>query len=74
MTTFAGYRSHGLASSSIRTLFRIKPNDTTCTFETYRRTMIDGCRPFTSPHFNLTAELLPKAIVRGCSRTATPIT
>ena len=29
------------------------------------RTVIDGCRPFLAPHFNLTVELPLKAIVRG---------
>ena len=32
------------------------------------------CRPFLSPHFNLTIELPLKTIVRGCSWTVTPIT
>ena len=36
--------------------------------------MIDGCRPFLSPHFNLTVEMPLKAIVRGYSWTVIPIT
>lgn len=48
----------------IRLLFRIKLNDTTNAFKAYRRTVIDGCRPFLSPHFNLTVEIPLKAIVR----------
>ena len=35
--------------------------------------MIDGCRPFMSPHFNLTVELPLKAIVRGFKWTVIPI-
>ena len=37
-------------------------------------TVIDGCRPFIAPHFNLTVELPLKAIVRGYSWTMMPIT
>jgi hypothetical protein len=40
----------------------------------HRRAVIDGCRPFLSPHFNLTIELPLKAIVRGYSWTVMPIT
>ena len=36
--------------------------------------MIEGCRPFLSPHFNLTVELPLKAIVRGYTWTVIPIT
>ena len=32
------------------------------------------CRPFLSPHFNLTVELPLKTIVRGYSWTIVPIT
>ena len=35
--------------------------------------VIDGCRPFLAPHFNLTVELPLKAIVRGFSFVITPI-
>jgi dolichol-phosphate mannosyltransferase len=38
------------------------------------RTVIEGCRPFLSPHFNLTVELPLKTIVRGYSWTVMPIT
>ena len=34
---------------------------------------LNGCRPFLSPHFNLTVELPLKAIVRGYSWTTMPI-
>lgn len=58
----------------IRILFHIKLNDTTNAFKAYRKTVIDGCRPFLSPHFNLTVEIPLKAIVRGYSWTTLPIT
>ncbi len=63
-----------LANQFLRLLFRIKLNDTTNAFKAYRRTVIDGCRPLISPHFNLTVELPLKAIVRGFSWTVIPIT
>ncbi|MBA2585952.1 MAG: glycosyltransferase family 2 protein [Chthoniobacterales bacterium] len=55
-------------------LFNTKLNDTTNAFKAYRRTVIDGCRPLISPHFNITVELPLKAIVRGYSWTTIPIT
>lgn len=58
----------------IRMLFRIKLNDTTNAFKAYRRSVIDGCRPFLSPHFNLTVEIPLKALIRGYSWTTMPIT
>jgi dolichol-phosphate mannosyltransferase len=57
----------------IRVGFRIKLNDTTNAFKAYRRTTIDGCRPFLAPHFNLTVEIPLKAIVRGFSYGVIPI-
>ena len=63
-----------LANFFIKVLFRINLNDTTNAFKAYRRTVIDGCRPLISPHFNLTVELPLKAIVRGYSWTVIPIT
>jgi dolichol-phosphate mannosyltransferase len=63
-----------LANIFIRFLFRIKLNDTTNAFKAYRKTTLDGCRPFLSPHFNLTVELPLKTIVRGYSWTVIPIT
>lgn len=62
-----------MANLFIRLLFAISLNDTTNAFKAYRRTVIDGCRPFLSPHFNLTIEIPLKAIVRGYSWTVTPI-
>jgi len=58
----------------IAMIFRINFNDTTNAFKAYRRTAIDGCRPLTSPQFNLTVELPLKAIVRGYTWTVLPIT
>jgi dolichol-phosphate mannosyltransferase len=63
-----------LANFYIRMLFRIHLNDTTNAFKGYRRTVIDGCRPFLSPHFNLTIEIPLKAIVRGFTWKVVPIT
>ena len=63
-----------LANSFIRTLFRHGLNDTTNAFKAYRKTCLDGLRPFLSPHFNLTVELPLKAIIRGYSFSVIPIT
>lgn len=63
-----------LANLFIRLLFGIRLNDTTNAFKAYRRTVIEGCEPFLSPHFNLTVELPLKTIVRGYSWTVIPIT
>jgi dolichol-phosphate mannosyltransferase len=67
-------RMNRLANLFIRQVFNIRLNDTTNAFKAYRRTVIDGCRPLISPHFNLTVELPLKAIVRGYSWTTIPIT
>lgn len=63
-----------VANLFIRFLFRIPLNDTTNAFKAYRTSVIRGCEPLISPHFNLTVELPLKAIVRGYSWTVTPIT
>lgn len=63
-----------LANAFLRVMFRVRLNDFTNAFKAYRRTALDGCRPFLSPHFNLTVELPLKIIVRGYSWTTTPIT
>jgi len=63
-----------LANLFIRVMFNIPLNDTTNAFKAYRRGVIEGCRPFLSPHFNLTVELPLKAIVRGYNWTVVPIT
>ena len=63
-----------MANFFIRVLFGMRLNDTTNAFKAYRRTVINGCRPFLSPHFNLTIEIPLKAIVRGYSWKVVPIT
>ena len=63
-----------LANFFVRVVFGMPFNDTTNAFKAYRKTVLDGCRPFLSPHFNLTVELPLKAIVRGYSWTVVPIT
>ena len=67
-------RINRLANFFIRMLFRVSLNDTTNAFKAYRRSVIDGCRPLLSPHFNLTVELPLKTIVRGYTWTVIPIT
>ncbi len=62
-----------LANFLVRIGFNIPLNDTTNAFKAYRRKVIEGCRPFLSPHFNLTVEIPLKAIVRGYSWTVIPI-
>ncbi len=62
-----------VANLFIKVLFRVPLNDTTNAFKAYRRSVIDGCRPFLSPHFNLTVEIPLKAIVRGFTWKTTPI-
>ena len=57
----------------LRLLFGIRYNDVTNAFKAYRANVIAGCRPFLSPHFNLTVELPLKAIVRGYSYRVVPI-
>lgn len=68
------YMLNRLANRFLSVMFRIKLNDTTNAFKAYRRTVIEGCRPYISPHFNLTVELPLKAIVRGFSWEVIPIT
>ena len=63
-----------MANLFLRVLFGAPLNDFTNAFKAYRRTVIEGCRPFLAPHFNLTVELPLKAIVRGYSWTVMPIT
>ncbi|HWA10197.1 MAG TPA: glycosyltransferase family 2 protein [Opitutaceae bacterium] len=66
-------RVNRLANFLVRIGFNIPLNDTTNAFKAYRRTVIDGCRPFLAPHFNLTVEIPLKAIVRGYTWTVIPI-
>ena len=63
-----------LANFLVRIGFNIPLNDTTNAFKAYRRTVIEGCRPFLAPHFNLTVEIPLKAIIRGYTWTVIPIT
>lgn len=60
------------ANLLIRMLFGLRYNDATNAFKLYRRHVLDGLRPFLSPHFNLTVELPLKAIIRGYSYTVVP--
>lgn len=62
-----------LANFFVRIGFNIPLNDTTNAFKAYRRIVIDGCRPFLAPHFNLTVEIPLKAIVRGFTYKVIPI-
>jgi dolichol-phosphate mannosyltransferase len=62
------------ANLFIRVLFGIRLNDTTNAFKAYRRSVLEGCQPILSPHFNITVELPLKAIVRGYSWKVIPIT
>lgn len=68
------YMVNRLANWFVRMLFGIRLNDTTNAFKAYRKEVIEGCRPFLSPHFNITVELPLKAIVRGYSWAVIPIT
>ena len=67
-------RLNRIGNFLIRLMFGVKLNDTTNAFKAYRATVIEGCRPLLSPHFNLTVELPLKTIVRGYSWTVIPIT
>ena len=62
-----------IVNTGIRLAFGIKSNDTTNAFKMYRREVIEGCRPFISPHFNLTVEIPLKAIIRGYTWKVVPI-
>jgi dolichol-phosphate mannosyltransferase len=62
-----------IANFVIKVMFGMRFNDTTNAFKGYRAYVIEGCRPFVSPHFNLTIEVPLKAIVRGYSYKVTPI-
>jgi len=63
-----------MANLFLKFLFNIPINDFTNAFKAYRRTVIEGCKPFLSPHYNLTLELPLKTVVRGYSWTVIPIT
>ncbi len=61
-----------VANNLVRIVFGIKYNDVTNAFKLYRRSTIEGLKPFLSPQFNLTLELPLKAIVRGYSYRVLP--
>lgn len=62
-----------IANLVIQIMFGLGYNDVTNAFKGYRRNVIEGCKPFVSPHFNLTIEIPLKAIVRGYSHRVIPI-
>ena len=62
-----------VVNTMIRLAFNIHCNDITNAFKMYRRQVITGCRPFISPHFNLTVEIPLKAIIRGYTWKVVPI-
>jgi dolichol-phosphate mannosyltransferase len=62
-----------IVNTLIRIVFNIKYNDVTNAFKMYRREVIEGCKPFISPHFNLTVEIPLKAVIRGYSWKVLPI-
>lgn len=62
-----------IANAVIRIMFGLRYNDVTNAFKGYRRCVVDGCRPFISPHFNLTIEMPLKAISRGYTYQTVPI-
>jgi len=62
------------ANIFLRLLFHVPFNDFTNAFKAYRVKALNGCRPFLSPHFNLTVELPLKIMVRGYAWTVMPIT
>jgi dolichol-phosphate mannosyltransferase len=61
-----------VANFIVRVVMNIKYNDTTNAFKLYKRHVIEGIKPFLSPHFNLTLELPLKAIIRCYSYTVVP--
>jgi dolichol-phosphate mannosyltransferase len=62
-----------IVNMMIKYAFNIKYNDVTNAFKMYKREVIEGCKPFISPHFNLTVEIPLKAIIRGYSWEVIPI-
>lgn len=63
-----------IVNTLIQILFGIKYNDVTNAFKMYRRTTINGLKPFLSAHFNLTVELPLKTITRGHTYAVLPNT
>lgn len=63
-----------LVNLGVRGTFRHGYDDTTNAFKLYRREVIQGLKPFLSPHFNFTLELPLKAFIRGYSFAIVPNT
>lgn len=61
-----------LANNIVRIFMGIRYNDSTNAFKLYKKEVIEGLKPFLSPHFNLTLELPLKAIIRGYSYAVIP--
>lgn len=61
-----------LANFIVSVTMGMRYNDTTNAFKLYKKSTIEGIKPFLAPHFNLTLELPLKAIVRGYSYTVLP--
>ncbi|MEK6547627.1 MAG: glycosyltransferase family 2 protein [Bacteroidota bacterium] len=66
------YLINRFANTLIRLLLGMKYNDSTNAFKLYKKTTIQGLKPFLSAHFNLTIELPLKAIIRGFSYGVLP--
>ena len=62
-----------LANNFIRILFLIKYNDITNAFKAYKSKVLETCKPITSHHFNINAELSLKSINRGFKYKVIPI-
>ena len=61
-----------IANNIVRIFMGIRYNDSTNAFKLYKKEVIEGLKPFLSPHFNLTLELPLKAIIRGYSYAVIP--
>ena len=66
------YLINRFANTLIRLLLGMSYNDSTNAFKLYKKTTIQGLKPFLSAHFNLTIELPLKAIIRGFSYGVLP--
>jgi len=59
------YLINRFANTLIKIILGMSYNDSTNAFKLYKKTTIQGLKPFLSAHFNLTIELPLKAIIRG---------
>ncbi len=66
------YLINRFANTLIRFLLGMSYNDSTNAFKLYKKSTIQGLKPFLSAHFNLTIELPLKAIIRGYSYGVLP--